>query len=78
MSRFIINKSCNMCKRIELGLTEMTVGDKALHLCYDCMTTLAFDMIEFASMNLENEFEKKGYTISCDNNSGFIIKKKEG
>lgn len=77
MSKYVINKSCAMCKKAERGLTEMTVGDTKLHLCYDCIAKLTFDMIEFASMNLRDEFEKYGYEISSDNNGGFIIKKKE-
>lgn len=75
MSRFITNKSCDMCHKIEIGLTEMTVGNTKHHLCYDCITKLAFDMVEFASMNLRNEFKEKGYIIETDNNSGFIIRK---
>lgn len=78
MSRFIKNKSCDMCKKIEIGLIEMKVGDTVHHLCYDCITIFAFDVIEFASLNLTKEFDKKGYNFSCNNNNGFIIIKKKG
>lgn len=75
MSKFIINKSCDMCHQIEKGLTEMKIGNTKHYLCYDCMAKLAFDVIEFASMNLKKEFKKEGYTICTDNNCGFIVRK---
>ena len=76
MSRFISNKSCDMCHKIELGLTEMTLGNTKHYLCYDCLAKLTLDMVEFASMNLENEFKRLGFAITCDNNGGFIISRK--
>jgi hypothetical protein len=75
MSKFIRNKSCDMCRQIEKGLTEMEVGKTKHYLCYECMAKFAFDVIEFASMNLTKEFEKEGYTICTDNNYGFIVRK---
>lgn len=77
MSRFIINKSCDMCHKIEVGLVEMKVGKTIHHLCYHCMTVFAFDVIEYASHNLTKEFEENDYTINIDNNGGYIIKRKE-
>lgn len=76
MSRFILNKSCEMCGKIEVGLTEMRVGKTKHYLCYDCMTVFAFDVVEYAAYNLRSEFEEKGYTINCDNDGGYIIEKK--
>lgn len=77
MSRFITNKGCDMCHKIEVGLTKMRIGKKKVHLCYNCITVFAFDVIEYASHNLRNEFEEKGYTFDIDNNGGYIIKRKE-
>ena len=76
MSRFISNKSCDKCGKIEVGLTEMRVGKTNHYLCYDCMTVFAFDVVEFAAHNLRNEFEAKGYTIDFTND-GFEIKEKK-
>ena len=75
MSKFISNHSCDMCGKIEVGLTEMRVGKTKHHLCYNCITVFAFDVIEFASHNLNKEFEEKGYTINTIND-GVVIKKK--
>lgn len=75
MSQFISNKSCDMCHKIETGLTEMRIGKTTHHLCYKCITIFAFDVVEFASHNLNNEFESEGYTIRSDYD-GFEIKRK--
>lgn len=75
MSEFITNKSCDMCRKIEVGLTEMKIGPSKHHLCYNCISTLALDIIEFASHNLRNEIEAKGYTITKTNEQGYIIEK---
>ena len=77
MSRFIINKSCDMCRKIEVGLVEMVVGKTKHHLCYNCITVFAFDVVEYAAHNLRTEFEEKGYTINCDNDGGYEIKRME-
>lgn len=74
MSRFISNKSCEMCRKIEVGLVEMKVGQTTHHLCYNCMTEFSFDVAEYAAHNLRNEFESKGYTIEHMNDGGVIIK----
>ena len=74
MSKFVSNKSCEMCHKIETGLVEMRVGKQPHYLCYDCMAVFAFDVIEYAAHNLRKEFEAKGYTIECTNDSGFIVK----
>ena len=76
MSKFISNKSCDMCHKIEKGLTQMRVGNTTHYLCYECMTVFAFDVVEFAAHNLRNEFESKGYTIKSEYD-GFEIKRKE-
>lgn len=76
MSRFILNKSCEMCGKIEKGLVEMRVGKTKHYLCYDCMAVFAFDVVEYATHNLRSEFETKGYTINCDNDGVYIIEKK--
>lgn len=77
MSKFISNKSCDMCHKIEVGLTEMKVGKTTHHLCYDCITKFAFDVIEFAANNLNKEFESKGYAIIYDNDGSYMIKRKQ-
>lgn len=76
MSKFISNKSCDMCGKIEIGLTEMRVGKTKHHLCYNCITVFAFDIMEYAACNLKTEFEEKGYTIDFDNDGGYVIKRK--
>lgn len=73
MSRFVSNKSCEMCHKIETGLTEMVVGKIKHYLCYKCMAVFAFDIFEFASHNLRNEFEAEGYTIDSEY-GGYTVK----
>ena len=34
MSQWIRNKSCEICRRIEVGLVEMNVGKTKHYLCY--------------------------------------------
>lgn len=75
MSEFISNKSCEMCKKIETGLTEMRIGSTKHYLCYKCLATLALDTIEFSAHNLRNEFEANGYNISKTNEQGYVIEK---
>lgn len=77
MSQFITNKPCDMCGKIEVSLTEMTVGKTKHHLCYKCITIFAFDIVEYAAHNLRTEFEQQGYTFEFDNNGGYIIKRKK-
>lgn len=77
MSRFISNKSCDMCCKIEKALTEMRIGKTIHHLCYNCITVFSFDVMEFAAHNLSKEFEAEGYTIDFDNDGGYVIKRKE-
>ena len=76
MSRFISNKSCDMCCKIEKALTEMRIGKTTHHLCYNCMTVFAFDVMEFAAHNLSKEFEAEGYTINS-RNGGYTVQRKE-
>lgn len=78
MSYYISNKSCDMCNKIEVGLVEMKVGKTKHHLCYSCITEFAFDIVEYASLNLRDEFIERGYTIDSDDECGYIIKKKKG
>lgn len=77
MSRFILNKSCEMCHKIETGLVEMRVDKTNHYLCYNCMTSFTLDIIDYASHNLREEFKTKGYTIECTNDAGFIIEPNE-
>lgn len=75
MSKFISNKSCEMCSKIEVGLTEMRVGKTNHYLCYDCITIFAFDVIEYASHNLRKELEKAGLDMQYIDK--FLSEKKE-
>ena len=77
MSRFISNKSCEMCHNVEVGLAEMRVGNTHHYLCHNCMAIFAFDAVEYAAHNLREEFKRKGYTINATNDEGFVIKKKD-
>ena len=72
MSKFIVNQSCDMCHKIELGLVKMTIGNTEHHLCYKCMTIFTFDVVEFASHNLREEFTQEGYTINSEDNTCVI------
>lgn len=47
MSRFIRNRSCEMCGEIQFGLIEMKVGDTKHYLCYPCMAKFTTDVLEF-------------------------------
>ena len=73
MSEFISNKSCEMCKKIETGLTEMRIGSTKHYLCYKCLATLSLDMIEFSAHNLRDEFKANGYNIYKTNEQGYVI-----
>ena len=63
MSKYIINKRCDMCNKIEVGLTELTIGNIKHHICYDCMPDLVVDFVNFAKANLQDELRNLGYNI---------------
>ena len=63
MSKYIINKSCDMCHKNEIALTEMTIGNTKHHICYDCMLDFAIDVMNFAQLNLREELDKAGIVI---------------
>lgn len=73
MSDFIVNKSCEMCRKIETGLVEMSVGKTKHSLCYDCMAIFALDIMEFAAHNLKNEFSRYGRAINFTNDGGIVV-----
>lgn len=65
MSRFIVNKGCEMCNKTETGLVEMTVGKIKHYLCYPCMAQFANDVKLYADMNLyetTDEYSNTRYT----------------
>lgn len=75
MSKFISNKSCEMCHKIEVGLVEMRVAKTNHYLCYNCMTKFAFDMFEYAALNLREEFKLGGYDIGVLPEGGFSVER---
>lgn len=66
MSQFIQNKSCEMCRRIEVGLVEMTVGKTKHYLCYPCMAKFATDVLEYAKLNLTEKKDDCGNVYFID------------
>lgn len=66
MSSFIKNKSCEMCRKIEVGLTEMTVGSTKHYLCYSCIATFINDVLEYANMNLTKHTDEYGNIYFTD------------
>ena len=66
MSAFIINKSCEMCGKNEVGLTEMTVGKSKHYLCYPCMAKFATDVLSYAKFNLTENIDEYGNTYFTD------------
>lgn len=76
MSKYITNKGCDKCRKIEVGLTKVKFGKIKHHLCYDCITEFALDTIHYAATNLRTEFEQCGYMINFDNNGGYEIRRK--
>lgn len=77
MSRFISNKSCEMCHKIETGLTEMRIGKTNHYICYHCAANFIFDALEFAALNLRREFNNDGYDIIVTMDGGIEVSKKE-
>lgn len=66
MSSFITNKGCEMCHKIEVGLTEMRVGSTKHYLCYPCMANFATDVLEFANNNLTKHTDDFGNIYFTD------------
>lgn len=66
MSQFISNKSCDMCNKIEVGLTEMRVGKTKHYLCYPCMAIFASDILDYARMNLTEKVNEYGNAYFTD------------
>lgn len=66
MSKYAINKRCDMCNEIEVGLTELTIGNIKHHICYNCMADLVVDIVNFARANLQDEIRNLGYDINIE------------
>ena len=66
MSSFIKNKSCEMCRKNEVGLTEMTVGSTKHYLCYSCIATFTNDVLEYANLNLIKHTDEDGNIYFTD------------
>lgn len=66
MSQWIRNKSCEICKKIGVGLVEMNVGETKHYLCYPCMANFASDILDYARMNLTEKINEYGNTYFID------------
>ena len=60
MSLYVMNQQCDMCREIEKTLCRINVGKIDHMICYGCMAKLTADLVEFASMNLDEELEQMG------------------
>ena len=74
MSQRIINKSCEICGRIEVGLVEMNVGKTKHYLCYPCMANFATDVLDYARMNLTKKVNECGNTYFIDEKNKSTVK----
>lgn len=61
MSKYVINKGCCVCGKIETGLAEMTVGKSKHTLCYKCMYEFIEDLKLYQDMNYSEADVKKIY-----------------
>ena len=66
MSQYIRNKSCDMCRNIEKGLVEMSIGETKHHLCYDCMFKFGLDVVQFTQMNFSDELDKTKLKLTLE------------
>jgi hypothetical protein len=55
-----------MCNKIEVGLTEMHVGESIHFLCYPCMAKFTTDILEFAQLNLTKHEDNLGHVYFTD------------
>ena len=52
-----------MCRKIEVGLVELKIGDSKHYLCYPCMATFATDVKMYADGNLYPTVDSYGNTV---------------
>ena len=64
MSKYVTNQGCTMCGKHEVGLATLTIGKHHHHICYDCMTKLSLDIVEYAIFNLSKEISDCGYKLT--------------
>lgn len=63
MSLYARNQQCDMCRNTGKSLCRINVGKIDHMICYDCMTKLIIDLVEFANMNLNDELNQMGVEI---------------
>lgn len=74
MSKYCINKSCEMCHNNEVPLVEFKVCNEIHHyICHNCMAVLTHDLLSYANFNLREEFINNGYNIRQENNGDIIV-----
>ena len=70
MSKYVTNQGCAMCGKHEVGLATLTIGKHHHHICYDCMTKLSLDIVDYAIFNLSKEISDYGYKLTLEMKNG--------